>query len=771
MSDNDSNEWVTESESEAESEKLHFTAPPLLPIPVSIARPNDRLCDTCAELELTPQRFVVLPDNSDAKFDDDDDDDEDEDGDEGDDGDDNDDIESNNEIQLGLVEDVKKRSESCPLCRLVLKALSNGDVPDVEDGQAVSISLSWQTDGPEDHPQIRVLCPYARKENDEFIDVKGQNLFPEITLLANDAPTPSKSYFGRLIPDQIDFNMLRNWLAMCNAEHGDLCNQSKMLDHEIKDPAAEIPFFRLIDVVDNCIVVAPHNSRYVALSYVWGNIDASAILRLLKTNAQDLEKPGSLLEKEYHDKIPITIRDAMLAVRELHIRYLWTDSLCIIQDDNDEHGSKFDAISKMDLVYGAAYSTIIAASGIDANSGLPGVRPGTRDIIQPVEEIAPNFRLVFKTRSEDYIKSSMYYKRGWTFQEQSFATRTLTFVGGQVEYRCRKDDVGWREDCFTESQSKVKATDKHKKPNDIGDFEAFISTYTGLSLTFRSDIYNAFAGVSRYFKTGLQANLCHGIPDKFFDWFLTWTPLYSHTRRNDAPSWSWSGWNGECGSDIWDWYERNLTRARRAQHKRTWIIWYQRKAHDSEECIRIWTSKEDPTSPRGSEKRGGRVKDRFPFNCTQTTPTPRTLTGAPTYIEDAYHPTPGSGFLQFWTVSALFRLAEPTSRHEGQMPLNKYTRLGIFGGKGTEVGTIFIDPTWCKDNVTKTHEFIIVCEQRDKRVEDGHSPDEEPGWMYMAMLIEWHGDWAERVAVGLIKKRDLKQALGGGPVWKEIILG
>lgn len=393
----DPNDWESESDNETAEP---ITIPALLPVPASLAKPNDTLCDTCTALELTPRRFVVLPNDSDANANQPD----------------------NDNIKLGLVKDVKERSGSCPLCRLVLKALAIGDVPEVEDGEAVTVTLSWQTDGPKPDPdqpwnhipQIRLLRPYARKESGGYVDVMKLNMFPEITLLANDTPTPSKSHFARLINDQIDFSMVRNWLAMCHVGHGDFCNQSKMLDHEISDPAAEIPSFRLIDVVDNCIVRAPHNAKYVGLSYVWGNIDISAILRLLRANVDDLEKPGSLLRREFYDIIPVTIRDAIQAVRELHLRYLWTDSLCIIQDDNDDQGSKKDAISKMDLVYGAAYLTIVAATGTDANAGLPGLRPGTRGITQPVEEIAPGFRLAFKTRSEDYIRSSVYHTRGWT---------------------------------------------------------------------------------------------------------------------------------------------------------------------------------------------------------------------------------------------------------------------------------------------------------------------------------------------------------------------
>ncbi len=48
-----------------------------------------------------------------------------------------------------------------------------------------------------------------------------------------------------------------------------------------------------------------------------------------------------------------------------------------------------------------------------------------------------------------------------------------------------------------------------------------------------------------------------------------------------------------------------------------------------------------------------------------------------------------------------------------------------------------------------------------------------PGWKYKIMLIEWQrdGQWAERVATGVIEKKDLEYALGAGPAWKEIVLG
>ena len=214
--EDDSDDWVSDNRSAEDTELI--TVPALLPVPASLARPDDSLCNTCTVLELTPRRFVVPPGDSDADSNEPDDD----------------------NIKLGPVKDIKERSPTCPFCRLVLNALSQDEVPDMEDGEAVVATMSWNTNGPNQDPeqpwnhipQIRILRPYARKENGELIDITNLNMFPEIKLLANDAPTPSKSFFARLINDQIDFSsgaapMVRNWLAMCHAVHGNFCNQSK----------------------------------------------------------------------------------------------------------------------------------------------------------------------------------------------------------------------------------------------------------------------------------------------------------------------------------------------------------------------------------------------------------------------------------------------------------------------------------------------------------------------------------------------------------------
>lgn len=373
----DDDEYVEEG---AGIELGDIRIPPLAPVPTGLVRPGDSLCDICRQLQLNVDNFIVTPGDHDTY---------------------------KAHLFLGLVEDMKKKTH-CPLCRLILGSIGS-ELPSVEDGQPLSVSYRWEA-----VEEMRSISPYAWKPGGRYANPKRLNAFPRITLLANDTPTLSKLYSVRPIEDKIDFNMVSNWLFMCEDWHGDECEKSKFLDGIVDNPTLLIPSFRLIDVIDNCIVSAPRNVIYIALSYVWGRIDPAKILRLLKANVDELQTPGALLQQHHHDRIPLTIQHAMHVARELQLRYIWVDSLCIIQDDIGPGGSKMDAITKMDLIYGAAYLTIIAATGTDANAGLPGVYPGTRQVPQLIEEVLPGLRLASKPSGLSHI-TNIHRTRAWTY--------------------------------------------------------------------------------------------------------------------------------------------------------------------------------------------------------------------------------------------------------------------------------------------------------------------------------------------------------------------
>jgi len=140
---------------------------------------------------------------------------------------------------------------------------------------------------------------------------------------------------------------------------------------------ADLPWFRLVNVQNECVVLRSASERYFALSYVWGHVST---LKLNGTNKSDLMSPRGLARNR--SRIPRTIRDAMKLCQQLGEAYLWVDILCLMQDDDTDHAIGIRATAS---IYERAFVTIIAGSGTNADSGLPGVEDGSRYATQPVE--------------------------------------------------------------------------------------------------------------------------------------------------------------------------------------------------------------------------------------------------------------------------------------------------------------------------------------------------------------------------------------------------
>lgn len=204
-----------------------------------------------------------------------------------------------------------------------------------------------------------------------------------IVLLADDAPR--REWFGRRItsPDLLDTQQLRQWIHDCETTHGVECEESLVHPDLLGAPK---DVFRAIDVNTMNIVEAPRNSRYVALSYLWGK-NFNQLFTTSK-NLPTLSKPGAL-EKE---KLPRTIKDSIQLTRMLGERYLWTDSLALLHDVGFQYHD--------DWVYARAALTVVAGSGKDANAGLPGVRKESRKFHQEIEEIRPGMRLMMSHLAE-----------------------------------------------------------------------------------------------------------------------------------------------------------------------------------------------------------------------------------------------------------------------------------------------------------------------------------------------------------------------------------
>jgi hypothetical protein len=152
-----------------------------------------------------------------------------------------------------------------------------------------------------------------------------------------------------------------NWLQECLHEH-EACNRdipvnpwhpTRLLDlasfHQHNDT------IRLVTTAEDPIL-AP----YATLSHCWGG---ASFLQLTKVNLPSFSIGISLMD------LPKTFREAIFVARRLDVRYLWIDSLCIMQD-RDDLTDWYHESSMMDQVYMQSVCNISATDARDGSEGL-----------------------------------------------------------------------------------------------------------------------------------------------------------------------------------------------------------------------------------------------------------------------------------------------------------------------------------------------------------------------------------------------------------------
>lgn len=143
---------------------------------------------------------------------------------------------------------------------------------------------------------------------------------------------------------------------------------------------------------------------------------------------------------------PRTIMDAIQLVKCIGMRYLWVDSLCIVQNNDDD---KRQQITFMDSIYISAELLIVAAAGSDANAGLPGTGSTARSVSQTIRKITRAQFITAQPSVQQVLDRSVWNRRGWTFQETVLSRRALVFSESLVYWSCQADT--WREDIGSES--------------------------------------------------------------------------------------------------------------------------------------------------------------------------------------------------------------------------------------------------------------------------------------------------------------------------------
>ncbi|PQE13531.1 heterokaryon incompatibility protein [Rutstroemia sp. NJR-2017a WRK4] len=309
----------------------------------------------------------------------------------------------------------------------------------------------------------------------------------------------------------------------------------------------------LIDIRLQCLSHAPIDTDYVALSYVWGSTNCTMVS---STNLEQLQRANSLSIDNGRFILPRTIRDAMVLTEILGERYLWVDSLCVVQDDEELHG---DELNKMASIYANATVTIVAEQGTHANFGLKGLRScQPRNLTQRITKLGPDDSILEINQD---LHTPMRYpsawgKRGWTFQEYIFSNRLLIFSYESVRWECKKtvwhedrEDVDvWRQRRSNDTLL-VSSIFRTSIPG-IDQFLQLVEGYMRRKFTYSEDRLRAFAGMLRALESHFDGGFVCGLPVLWLDTTLLWQSegvSYScyagqsgGKHHPQIPSWSWA---------------------------------------------------------------------------------------------------------------------------------------------------------------------------------------------------------------------------------------
>jgi hypothetical protein len=122
-------------------------------------------------------------------------------------------------------------------------------------------------------------------------------------------------------------------------------------------------------------------------------------------------------------------QDAVLITRRLKIKYLWIDSLCIIQDSLEDWARE---AARMGDIYRHAFLTLFAFDSKDCHEGIlversPGSPIDTGNLHDDERSLKVPSKPESKLAKMAVLKSSPLCKRGWVLQERLLLPRILYY--------------------------------------------------------------------------------------------------------------------------------------------------------------------------------------------------------------------------------------------------------------------------------------------------------------------------------------------------------
>jgi hypothetical protein len=295
---------------------------------------------------------------------------------------------------------------------------------------------------------------------------------------------------------------------------------------------------------------------YAVLSYCWGG---DQVFKTTKSNAGTVSRAMK--------DLPQTIKDAVLVTRQVKLEYLWVDSMCIIQDSEEDTSA---LLSQMHRIYECAQVTIAASKASRCTEGFLAPRSNITQFYLPIRYF-PGINKPEKVGRVILIPSQHrpiepIVTRAWTLQECLLSRRILSYGSQQLRWYCKKKeycDGGVMNDNSAnytaflplERRRTLYLHLKRKSPRkDLTSIPwiDLVEQYTMREMSESSDKLIAISAVAQRLVSvteGKWGRYYAGVWEERFFEQLLWTmhtdKIAKRPAEYRAPSWSWAAVNGK----------------------------------------------------------------------------------------------------------------------------------------------------------------------------------------------------------------------------------
>lgn len=319
---------------------------------------------------------------------------------------------------------------------------------------------------------------------------------------------PIRNLLSNKTDSEATLTQIKKWEHDCYIDHRNC--RSERLDVALPTRCIDVSDESIIRVVER----GGDRGQYICLSHQWGKGEMP--LKLTTGTRDDLFSGINAAD------LPITFGHAVDITKRLGCRYLWIDSLCIVQDDKDDWERE---AANMASIYSNSWLTVAAAAASGPTDGLfksPDVQLTDSSPLELSQSVLPFS--VYVRREPRFEVGHLAGKqehglldRGWVLQERLLSPRVVFFGANEVSWECMSCEACSCEPRLTPYELQqysprepmnpkgafCQASSKVGKKRDMKDgrlpvaWHNVVNAYTGLRLTVATDIFPALAGLAR----------------------------------------------------------------------------------------------------------------------------------------------------------------------------------------------------------------------------------------------------------------------------------